>query len=113
MMIRGDGHNPAAPFGSSLTFLSLGPGWSSLCNTPFRRHKSWVHEGGDIDAADRSLAGRRCRENQMRHTPGHIVDIVPTILDVAGGTRGDTWDGQPTPAAPGKSLCRCSPRMER
>jgi arylsulfatase len=21
-------------------------GWSSLANTPFRRHKTWVHEGG-------------------------------------------------------------------
>ena len=26
--------------------LCLGPGWSSAANTPFRLHKSWVHEGG-------------------------------------------------------------------
>ena len=23
-----------------------GPGWSTVANTPFRRHKTWVHEGG-------------------------------------------------------------------
>ena len=27
-------------------YLCLGPGWSSVGNTPFRRHKTWVHEGG-------------------------------------------------------------------
>lgn len=45
MMIRGEGHDPAAPPGSRKTFLCLGPGWSSCANTPFRRHKTWVHEG--------------------------------------------------------------------
>jgi hypothetical protein len=24
----------------------LGPGFSSVANTPMRRHKTWVHEGG-------------------------------------------------------------------
>src|SRR5207237_787828 len=46
MMIREDGHDPAAPPGSAKTHLCLGPGWSSVANTPFRRHKTWVHEGG-------------------------------------------------------------------
>ena len=46
MMVRGDGHDPSAEFGSAKTFLSIGPGWSTMCNTPFRRHKTWVHEGG-------------------------------------------------------------------
>src|SRR5690606_31517387 len=46
IMVRGDGHDPAAAPGSASTFLSLGPGWSRVANTPFRRHKTWVHEGG-------------------------------------------------------------------
>jgi arylsulfatase len=45
-IIRGDEHDPAAPPGSWRTFLCLGPGWSTAANTPFRLHKSWVHEGG-------------------------------------------------------------------
>ncbi len=46
MMIRDDGHDPQAAPGSAATHLCLGPGWSTTCNTPFRRHKTWVHEGG-------------------------------------------------------------------
>jgi arylsulfatase len=41
MMVRGDGHDPHAECGTGATFLSIGPGWSSMCNTPFRRHKTW------------------------------------------------------------------------
>lgn len=36
--------------------------------------------------------------------PGHVIDIVPTILDVAGGKPFKTWQGQPVPVAPGQSL---------
>ena len=33
-----------------------------------------------------------------------MIDLVPTILEVAGGKRFETWNGQPVPPAPGKSL---------
>ena len=58
IMIRGDGHDPAAPQGSAATFLSLGPGWSNAANTPFRRHKIWVARRRHRHAADRPLARR-------------------------------------------------------
>ncbi len=41
---------------------------------------------------------------ELRHNPGHLVDLVPTILELAGGKKPDTWQGQPIPAAPGRSL---------
>lgn len=94
MMVRGDGHDPKAAPGSAATYLSLGPGWSTMCNTPFRRHKTWVHEGGIstplIIRWPRGIAapGRLCS------TPGHVVDIVPTILEAAGA------DPAPLPEAP-------------
>ncbi len=46
IMVRDGGHDPAAAPGSAATYLCLGPGFSSACNTPLRRHKTWVHEGG-------------------------------------------------------------------
>ncbi|MEP6672399.1 MAG: arylsulfatase [Chthoniobacter sp.] len=104
MMVRGDGHDPSAPPGSAKTFLCLGPGFSSLANTPFRRHKTWTHEGGIatplIVEWPKGIAAR----GELRHTPGHLVDVVPTLLDIVGGKRLDTWEGQPTPTPPGRSL---------
>jgi arylsulfatase len=40
IMVRGDGHDSDADCGTGATFLCIGPGWSSLANTPFRRHKT-------------------------------------------------------------------------
>jgi arylsulfatase A-like enzyme len=104
MMVRGDGHDPAAECGTGATFLSLGPGWSTMANTPFRRHKSWVHEGGISTSLIAHWPRGIVARGELRHTPGHLIDILPTILEVAGGTRMETWRGQPVPPAPGKSL---------
>jgi arylsulfatase A-like enzyme len=104
IMVRGDGHDPHAECGTGATFLSIGPGWSSLANAPFRRHKTWVHEGGISTPCivhwPKGIAAR----GEIRHTPGHIIDVVPTILEAAGGKRFEKWEGQPVPNPPGKSL---------
>ena len=41
---------------------------------------------------------------ELRHTPGHVIELVPTILEIAGGRPFETWQGQPVPPAPGKNL---------
>jgi arylsulfatase len=103
-IIRGDQHDRTAPPGSGRTFLSIGPGWSSAANTPFRLHKSWVHEGGITTPLivhwPRGLTSR----SELRHNPGHLVDLAPTLLELAGGKFPDSFDGKPLPPAPGKSL---------
>ena len=82
IMVRGGGHDPQAPLGSAATYPCLGPGWSSVANTPFRRHKTWVHEGGIstplIAHWPRGIAAR----GELRHQPGHMIDIVPTVLEL-------------------------------
>ena len=103
-IIRGDGHDRAAALGSAKTFLGLGPGWSSAANTPLRLHKSWAHEGGIstplIVHWPKGIAAR----GELRENPGHVIDIAPTILEVAGGRWPASIAGQPSPRAPGKSL---------
>jgi arylsulfatase A-like enzyme len=103
-IIRGDLHDRSLPPGSAGTFLSLGPGWSSAANTPFRLHKSWVHEGGIttplIAHWPRGIAAR----GELRHNPGHLVDLAPTLLELAGGHWPETFNGQPVPPPAGRSL---------
>src|SRR5205814_232746 len=90
--------------GTGATFLSIGPGWSSLANTPFRRHKTWVHEGGISTPLIVSWPKGIAARGELRNAPGHLVDLVPTILETVGGKPFEKWEGQPVPAAPGKSL---------
>ena len=103
-IIRGDGEDPAAPPGSGKSFLGIGPGWSTACNTPLRLHKSWVHEGGIstplIANWPRGIAAR----GELRRNPGHLIDIAPTVLELAGGHWPEAWGGVKVPPPPGKSL---------
>ena len=103
-IIRGDGHDRSAPPGSAKTFLSIGPAWSSAANTPFRLHKSWVHEGGITTPLIVHWPQGIAARGELRHDPGHLIDLAPTILEIAGGKWPQTFDGKPVPPAPGKSL---------
>jgi arylsulfatase len=104
IMVRADGHDPLAPPGSAASYLCLGPGWSTTANTPFRRHKTWVHEGGIATPLIVHWPKGIEARGALRHNPGHVIDMVPTILEVAGATPFVYWNGRPVPSAPGKSL---------
>jgi arylsulfatase len=104
IMVRGDGHDPKAPMGSAATYLCLGPGWSSAANTPFRRHKTWVHEGGIATPfIIHWPQGIRAR-GELRRDVVHLIDVAPTVLELAGTAHPRTWKGQPVPPPPGRSL---------
>lgn len=104
IMVRDDGHDPKAAPGSAATYLCLGPGFSNACNTPFRRHKTWVHEGGISTPLVVHWPKGITAHGELRHDPVHLIDIVPTLLDATGITKPDTWNGEPIPAAPGRSF---------
>ena len=78
------GHDPDAPPGSDGTYLSLGPGWSTVSNTPFRRHKSWVHEGGVATPLVARWPARLREAGALRTAPGHVIDLAPTLVELAG-----------------------------
>jgi arylsulfatase A-like enzyme len=84
IMVRDDGHDPAARPGSAPTHYCLGPGWSTVGNTPFRRHKTWMHEGGIATSLDAHWPRGIAARGALRETPGHVIDLVPTVLELAG-----------------------------
>jgi arylsulfatase A-like enzyme len=83
IMIRGAGHDPGAPPGSRPTFLCLGPGWSTAANAPFRRHKTWVHEGGIATPWIVHWPAGTAARGALRTQPVHVIDVVPTVLELA------------------------------
>jgi len=97
-LIRADGHDASAPPGSGASHLCLGPGWSSASNTPFRLHKSWVHEGGISSPLVAHWPAGIREAGKVRHTPCHFIDVVPTLVDLAGGK--DTSAGEGAPPLP-------------
>ncbi|RKY10172.1 MAG: hypothetical protein DRP66_00425 [Planctomycetota bacterium] len=100
-IIRGDGHDKAAAAGSAKSYLCLGPGFATLANTPFRLHKHWNHEGGISSPLIAHWPEGISARGELRHEPSHFIDIAPTVLEAAGGSR--TTEGS-APQPPGLSL---------
>ena len=101
LMIRDDGHDPQAAPGSAATHLCLGPGWASASNTPFRKHKTWVHEGGIATPFIAHWPAGIKDTGEVRHQPAHLVDVLPTMLQLAQTELKPDTGG---PEFPGESL---------
>lgn len=104
-IIRGDMHDKSAALGSARSYLCLGPGWSTSSNSPFRLHKSWVHEGGISSPLIVHWPAGIGARGELRHDPCHFIDIIPTILDLTGSDDfSPKWNGETAVPLPGKSL---------
>lgn len=78
---------PGVMAGPEDTFIGYGRGWANVSNTPFREYKHFAHEGGistplivhwpkGIDPS---------RNGKLEDQPGHVIDIMATCVDLAGG----------------------------
>ncbi|MDQ8198945.1 arylsulfatase [Pelagicoccus enzymogenes] len=103
-MIRGDETAFGANPGTAESFLALGPGWSTAANSPLSLHKHWTHEGGIASPLIVNWPAGIRAAGEIRSEPTHIVDIVPTALDLADAFADDDWDGMAAPEFPGRSL---------
>jgi arylsulfatase len=57
-------------------------GWTMAGNTPFRRWKREVHQGGIADPCIVRWPGGVASRNAIRHQFAHAIDVVPTVLEL-------------------------------
>ena len=91
------------PAGPKEYYTSCGPGWGWAQNTPFRRYKSWVHEGGISTPLIVRWPGV-VEPDTFTNQVGHVIDFMPTCLELASGRYPDTFGGNSILPAEGKSL---------
>jgi arylsulfatase A-like enzyme len=85
------------------TYTAVGPAWGAAQNTPFRRYKSWSNEGGISTPLIVRWPGHikpGSRTNQI----GHIIDILPTCLELGQGQPLSEIHGKKTAPLEGRSL---------
>ena len=69
-------------------------GWTMAGNTPFKRWKREVHEGGVADPCIVRLpGGRAAAKGVVRRQYAHAIDILPTVLDLVGVDPPDQIEG--------------------
>jgi arylsulfatase len=85
------------------TYTAVGPAWGWAQNTPFRRYKSWVNEGGISTPFIVRWPGH-VKPSTMTGQMGHIIDVLPTCLEVAGAKPVSEVHGEKTAPLEGSSL---------
>ena len=87
------------------TAWSDSTGWAWARNTPFRFYKQNQFEGGiATPGIVHWPAGLKQKPGALVHSPAHLVDVLPTLAEVAGANVPETFPGrEPTPLA-GTSL---------
>ncbi|MEM9381014.1 MAG: arylsulfatase [Planctomycetota bacterium] len=65
-------------------YVAVGPSWGWAQNAPFRRYKSWVHEGGITTPFIAWWPGR-VAAGAWNREPAHVIDLLPTCVELAGG----------------------------
>jgi arylsulfatase len=83
--------------------ISVGPGWAVASNTPLRYFKGTQSEGGirvPLIVAGHGVA----RNGQIQPAFIHVMDIAPTLLELAGVSHPATYKGRDVLPLRGKSL---------
>jgi arylsulfatase A-like enzyme len=70
-------------------------GWTMAGNTPFKRWKREVHEGGVADPCIVRWPRAVPDAGGLRHQFVHAIDVLPTVLELAGIGMPETIDGVP------------------
>jgi len=96
-------HGAGGELGGVDSFQSYGLSWSNASNTPFRRHKHWVHEGG-IATPLIAHWPARIAAGGLVHDVGHVMDLMPTFCELAGATYPTEYRGRAIQPVEGRSL---------
>ena len=98
------GNNPSLLPGPENTYQSYGVPWANASNTPFRLYKHWVHEGGIATPLIVSWPAVIRNGGGLTRQVGHVTDIMPTCLEVAGILYPSSFGGYRITRTEGKSL---------
>jgi arylsulfatase A-like enzyme len=95
--------NPEAPPGPLEGFHTVDRPWANASNTPFRKYKTWDHEGG-ISTPFIAYWPDAIKPDTLNREPAHLIDLMPTCLDVADATYPEGYKGRKVLPMEGHSL---------
>ncbi|MDZ7720784.1 MAG: arylsulfatase [Balneolaceae bacterium] len=80
--------------GSMTRWSSLKEDWANVANTPFRMFKNYSHEGGTATPFIVHWPDVIPEGGQVDHSLLHFIDIMPTLVEVSGGSYPEQYKGE-------------------
>ena len=90
------------PPGGPDSYRTLCAAWANVGNTPFRFYKQYGHEGGCRSPFIAYWPGKI--SSGFCNSPAHLVDIFPTMLELAGAQYPESISEGVTPKLDGESI---------
>tara|TARA_R110002096_G_scaffold26518_2_gene81737 strand:- start:2482 stop:4008 length:1527 start_codon:yes stop_codon:yes gene_type:complete len=97
------GNDPEQVPGPGEFYSHVGPGWASAQNTPLRRYKAHCHEGGVATPLVIRWPAA-IAPGTKTDAVGHIIDFLPTFLELGGAEYPSEHRGTPLIPVEGRSL---------
>lgn len=91
-------------FGSPGSVWEPGVAWANVSNTPFRYYKRSQHGGGITTPFIANWPAVIAPRKEFQDQPCHLTDLLPTFIELAGGTYPADFGGKEQPPLPGVSL---------
>jgi len=88
------GNDPSIVPGPEDTYCSYGVPWANVSNTPFRKYKSWVHEGGIATPLIVHWPEGISARGELRRQTGQLPDIMGTLIDACGVEYPESFQGK-------------------
>jgi arylsulfatase A-like enzyme len=96
--------NNGATTGSPQSYASIGVAWAHVSNAPFRLWKIFNHEGGTATPFIAHWPAGIDARGEWRDYTGHIIDMMPTLLEVTGSVYPAQYGGHQIERYEGVSL---------
>ncbi len=96
-------HSPGKAPGSVDTYTTVDAPWANASNTPFRKYKVFDHEGG-IATPLIAYWPRIIAADTITDQVGHVIDFLPTFVEVAGTVYPERYNGNDIHPHDGASL---------
>ncbi len=78
--------------------------WATVGNTPLRHYKQTQHEGGISSPLIVNWPGKIANAGSWNRSPGHLIDLMATCLDVADVSYPENHNGEAIEPLQGKTL---------
>ncbi len=95
---------PGSVIGEKGSYKAYKEPWANSSNTPYRFYKNWMYEGG-ISSPCIVYWSKEIKEPRIESKQfGHILDIMPTFLEVAGVDYNEVSSGESLIPLKGRSI---------
>jgi arylsulfatase len=87
-------NTPGVAPGPAESDIAYDARWANMCNSPLRLYKQYAHQGGTLTPMIAHWPNGIQDAGALRSFPSHLVDLMPTVIELTGAAYPQEFAGQ-------------------